>query len=148
MQNETNGEKPLDGEVLDLDAIERRVAAATPGPWWTGRHIPGAVFVADDSGSPRHILSISPGTIGTVADAAFTAHARQDLPALLEEVRRLRAALQDVAAVRNKFVGGPNDYRDTLAIVQQIARDAIGRSAPVVSGDLSSKPSTVEVSRV
>ena len=67
---------------LDLDAIEARAHAATPGPWRPAG--PDGDAVAQ-MGSARRIRSLE--------DAAFIAAARTDVPALLAEVRRLRASL-------------------------------------------------------
>ena len=87
----------------ELDAIEARIAASTPGPWvsyYEGRdHMSGDSFIqtpiqdiyisADDyAGGGGHLL----------ADLDFIAHARQDLPRLIAEVRRLRSL--DSRAVR------------------------------------------------
>ena len=80
--------------IADLEAIKAREAAATPGPW-------------EVNGSPhdRHIATIgrhyitTPNKEGRSAhndeEAAFIAHAREDLPALLEAVERLLSMLRD-----------------------------------------------------
>jgi len=72
----------------DLDEIEARLRAATPGPWKSyveGRdHTSGSSFVA----TPSSDIELAGAT---VADQDFIAHAREDLPRLLNEVRRLRA---------------------------------------------------------
>jgi hypothetical protein len=72
----------------ELERIEARLHDAAPGPWISfveGRdHDSGSSFIqtaADD-------IYLSGAT---VADQDFIAHARQDLPKLLIEVRRLRA---------------------------------------------------------
>lgn len=82
-------------KTLDLDSIEARANAATPGPWctdsweiyqgteyepgiseWIGETCRGMTTPAQDR-----------------ADAAFIAAARTDVPALVAEIRRLRAEL-------------------------------------------------------
>ncbi len=72
----------------DLDQIEARLLAATPGPWKSlveGRdHTSGSSFIQTPASD------IEPSG-ATAADQDFIAHARQDLPKLLAEVRRLRA---------------------------------------------------------
>lgn len=72
----------------DLDLIEVRLRAATPGPWKSfveGRdHTSGSSFIA----TPDADIEL---TGATTADQDFIAHAREDLPKLLDEVRRLRA---------------------------------------------------------
>jgi hypothetical protein len=76
----------------DLDEIESRLRAATPGPWQSfveGRdHTSGSSFVA----TPTSDIELAGAT---VADQDFIAHAREDLPRLLNEVRRLRARGQN-----------------------------------------------------
>jgi hypothetical protein len=69
-----------------LDEIERRCAAATPGPWKS--YVEGRDHTAGDSfimtGGEDIYL-----TGATLADQDFIAHARQDLPALIQEIRAL-----------------------------------------------------------
>lgn len=74
---------------LNLDAIRRRVSAATPGAWKTGNRfgtgtLGSAVAVISGNLPP---LELDPRRNGR-NDAAFIAHARQDVPALLAEVDR------------------------------------------------------------
>ena len=76
----------------EIDEIAARAAAAMSGPWRSfieGRdHLGGNDFIqtgGDDDRSPDIEL------IGaTPADQDFIAHARQDIPRLVAEVRRLR----------------------------------------------------------
>ncbi|MCB9528623.1 MAG: hypothetical protein R3F65_16145 [bacterium] len=76
-----------------LDAIERRCEAATAGPWvaWVeGRdHTSGSDFVQT---AEQDIEMIG----ATPADHDFIAHAREDVPRLVAEVRRLRALLDGI----------------------------------------------------
>lgn len=75
-------------EPIDLDAIEARAKAATPGPWSETRDgvrcrdskIPGQTF---------RLFTLSSFEMAQ-ADCAFVAAARQDVPALVAEVWRLR----------------------------------------------------------
>jgi hypothetical protein len=88
--------------MIDLDAIERRANAATPGPWyvhesdrpgdyWTVSADPSSPFyreVFDDgSGAGEY------GEKCSIADRDFLVAARTDVPALIAEVRRLREAI-------------------------------------------------------
>jgi len=72
----------------ELDLIEARLNAAAPGPWRSfveGRdHDSGSSFIQ----TPVSDIELSGSTD---ADQDFVAHARQDLPRLLSEIRRLRA---------------------------------------------------------
>lgn len=76
-----------------LDEIEARANTATPGPWCTvGAEIfQGAEYTPDVSPWIGETCRAS-GGMGK-ADAAFVAHARTDVPALVAEVRRLRSEL-------------------------------------------------------
>jgi hypothetical protein len=81
----------------DLEAIEARCAGSTPAPWRSyveGRdHTSGSSFImtgpADQRGDDIELLG------ATIADQDFIAHARQDVPSLIAEIRRLRAQLAD-----------------------------------------------------
>ena len=79
----------------ELDEIERRTSAATLGPWKAfveGRdHTSGSNFIRTGGRNSRGPdLEL---TGGTVADIDFVANARQDLPKLVAEVRRLQRLL-------------------------------------------------------
>lgn len=95
----------------ELDAIEARANAATPGPW--GAHGCGSThdLVLGDGEKYLQIAHTrSVGGCGMIwneaqitANAAFIAEARQDIPALVAEVRRqsaevfrLRGAITDM----------------------------------------------------
>jgi len=73
----------------ELDDVERRCSAATPAPWKSyveGRdHTSGSNFIDVGDGNGIELSG------ATSADQDFIAHARQDVPRLVEEVRRLRA---------------------------------------------------------
>jgi hypothetical protein len=111
---------------LDLDAIENRAKAATAGPWaweatsrddnaWclgvTDPACEGQIEEREDEELPEVVEFIAEsGTDGTYADAAFIAHARTDVPALVAEVRRLRAAL-----ARARARASASTHADALA---------------------------------
>lgn len=95
-----------------LAEIEARVDAATPGPWTRKAdrraHFVGALDYLD---TPSQVISAStyPGQEGMVfcsaENSAFIIHAREDVPALLAEVRRLARDLAHLRAayeVRSK----------------------------------------------
>lgn len=91
---------------MSLRTIKERVEAATPGPWrkrlpgWIGpdRHKYGCVFFGP---SPDEMYTTSPLT---PTDAAFIAHARTDIPALLR-------VAEAAAAVRQAADEDPPDLR-------------------------------------
>lgn len=108
--------------TLDTKAARARCDAATPGPW---RHVGiGIVERAELPLLHREIADCS-GRMGlndgdsapTLRDATFIAHARTDLPAALDEVDALRAALAWVDADLAR--GG---YPETSAIRGVIAK--------------------------
>jgi hypothetical protein len=72
----------------ELDQIEARLQNASAGPWKSfveGRdHTSGSNFIQ----TPNDDIELSGAT---VADQDFIAHARQDLPRLLRELRRVRS---------------------------------------------------------
>jgi hypothetical protein len=88
--------------ATELAAIESRCAAASPAPWESfveGRdHLAGDGFIrvgGPDGAEPDMYLSRAAGSglqPATIADQDFVAHARQDIPRLLAEVRRLEAS--------------------------------------------------------
>ncbi len=71
----------------ELQAIEKRANAATPGPWAI-RSIMNEIVTETRLPMSDFVVSY-----GLSNDAAFIAAARADVPALLAEVRRLQAEL-------------------------------------------------------
>lgn len=84
--------------MIDLDAIEARATAATNGPWRAGSvAAEGKVWCPCDpspvlGAGERCLVSLSLAYPHT-ADREFIAHAREDVPALVAEIRRLRTEL-------------------------------------------------------
>lgn len=87
----------------ELAQIAERADAATPGPWMAfveGRdHVAGDDFIRtggiDDSRSDMYVSHYVGATARKVpaADLDFIAAARQDVPRLVAEIRRLRPPL-------------------------------------------------------
>ena len=79
-------------DEADLKAIEDRCASASAGPWRSfieGREqMSGSSFI--QTGPPDGPDIYLSG--GTDADQDFIAAARQDIPRLINEIRRLRTA--------------------------------------------------------
>jgi hypothetical protein len=106
----------------ELKQIEERAANATRGPWRSEfRHAREVVTEGEKNvwGNDQHVANLrpehslrTPGGVslhnGTYCEeqnennAEFIAHAREDVPALVAEVKRLRAALQ---TERDQFHG-------------------------------------------
>jgi len=91
--------------VIELEAIKKRYEAATPGPWRAG-------YLGVDGwhdGEGHEIMGDSTESIvcgnydcdlgGVIEskDAAFIAHAREDIPALVAELTKVREALEILA---------------------------------------------------
>ncbi|NBW09321.1 MAG: hypothetical protein EBR82_14980 [Caulobacteraceae bacterium] len=73
---------------LDLDEIERRANAATPGPW-TGK-VNSCVEAADEAVFETGCGCCTDSTLSE-ENATFIAAARTDVPALIARVRELEA---------------------------------------------------------
>jgi hypothetical protein len=98
---------------LDIETIKAREQVATPGPWGTKASLSKDVFQAADVAITADRVAIGemwegcpgPGDLPYIrfaaANAEFIAHARTDLPELVAEVERLRAALEQYANYGN-----------------------------------------------
>lgn len=71
----------------DLKAIEQRLARATPGPWIEHLEKRDEISGSDVISTAGQDIYL-PGA--SEADYIFVANARQDVPRLLAEIRRLR----------------------------------------------------------
>ena len=71
--------------------MEQRVRAASPGPWFS--LVAGRDLEAGMNCIELGCCSLMEVLGGTIADQDFIANAREDLPLLLREVRRLRAVI-------------------------------------------------------
>ena len=104
---------------IDLEAIEARANAASEGPWYEE-----GWFTKDEDGD---YVEIEP------AEAAFIAHAREDIPALLAEVERLtnicKAQKASCSLVKTVEAAGLKDKVEQLTA--QIASVTAERDAAV-----------------
>jgi hypothetical protein len=91
MSGKSSGKDESLGEE-EILAIGERCECSTPGPWKSlvesRDHISGSDFIMTGG---RDIYL----TGATVADQDFVAHARQDVPRLIAEVRRLKKLLRE-----------------------------------------------------
>jgi hypothetical protein len=77
--------------TLDLAAIQARERAATPGPWYLQPNHGDTFVAAEVNGYERGVGDLDFGAgDDAAADREFTLNARQDVPALLTEITRLR----------------------------------------------------------
>ncbi len=78
----------------ELDEIMKRWSATTPGPWKSyieGRdHESGSDFIMTKSNDIELIGAI------TSADQDFIANCKQDIPRLVDEIRRLKNSLSKI----------------------------------------------------
>lgn len=107
----------LTTQQLD-DIATRRAALDTlglPGGTWTASPRdeksvlpPETAHVVEDVLSTKHSrLRSSVGVFGDAVHAEFTAHAPQDVRLLLDEVHRLRAALEEIRHLHKDSPMGP-----------------------------------------
>ena len=112
--------------MTDLDRIEALCAAATPGPWTAVKDPDGAFTIESDFYAAVCWREPWPENAAKcIADAMLIASARTDLPALVAEVRRLRAALSQ----SEYFIGERglwNDFLDQLPAGSLRSRAAPG----------------------
>ena len=93
--------------MIDLDAIKARAEAATPGPWearvWHGEGMPYESWCVQKV-SERGIRQDWIVHKIHRDEAKFIAHAREDVPTLVAEVKQLR---NEVELLRNVLgIGG------------------------------------------
>ena len=87
--------------TLDLDAIQARANAATPGPWGALHRDMGCSF-RDDERAGLGLDIVGPleatnrGQFARGADAWFIARARTDIPALIAAVRERDAEIAEL----------------------------------------------------
>lgn len=112
----------------NLEAIEARYEAATPGPWFDD--------FWKENPALYHIIWIGSKAIGEIgrhqrtdqtrvaADAAFIVNARTDVPALVAEVRRLREGIRT-------YLDAWADYYKASLVVQRSIFDGGIEDAPI-----------------
>lgn len=104
---------------MELDEIRRRSEAATLGPWRSfieGRdHTSGSSFIMTGTDTNRgEDIELSGAS---AADHDFIAHARQDVPRLLEEIMTLRNLcehIQQMNRVLRRIARERESQRDRL----------------------------------
>lgn len=98
---------------IDLDAIEARYKAATPGPW-IARRGKAVTFVLALDGSPL-LKSCITNDLGAQHDAIFATHARTDVPAMAQALREAREVIEYMARLSVVTTGAKQDCADWLA---------------------------------
>lgn len=87
----------------DLDAIEARANEASAGPWAVDP-CQGAVAVI--AGGPVSLIVPWRSDKGALADCAFIAYGRTDVPALVARVRELAAANEQLRSAARGVIDG------------------------------------------
>jgi hypothetical protein len=153
---------PLDDPTTDrprqpttgdrLAEVKARRGAATPGPWWDspvkaapGHHTirggPGEWRGFDGSlgGDTHPIARIAPAlaedgtpTTNHDADAAFIAHAPEDIDWLVTEVDRLREDRTKLSVYAGNVEAKLAELRTHLASIEWAAADAAGTPAQAI----------------
>ncbi|NUS14539.1 MAG: hypothetical protein HOY69_24595 [Streptomyces sp.] len=125
-------------QPLDLDAIQARCDAATPGPW----HVEDDKrdlnrWVTDKSG----YLEINFGYLnnGTQADARFVAHARTDVEQLTARVRELEAENLRLRTAWHSAKTRASNARERLDIAEH-GRDCAGETIEQLQATLDLMP--------
>jgi hypothetical protein len=115
--------------ILDLQAIRKRAEAATEGPWQAHKYSVSSEHTKSENyaGEIDDICSLNDGeyieNYNAEADAEFIAHARQDVPALIAEVERLREALEEIVSVDGKYINRGSDADDAFDIAREALKD-------------------------
>lgn len=101
----------------ELDTIAERAAAASPGPWDAdgGEPEQGVVVSADPL---KLVCNVTRSPLA--ANTEFIAAARQDIPALVEEVRSLQKELDAAHRELGAFRHGDMRPFKTLADVDRV----------------------------
>lgn len=116
-----------------LAELERLAGAATPGPWWYVLKF-HSVYASEGDACVTPYDGISS------PNGHFIAAARTAVPALVAEIRRLRAALDrcdmvmDTAAILGLPQELPDVYRDSWAAAHQNARTVLGVGRAALEG--------------
>ena len=122
----------------ELEAVRARLAKATDGPWYRsgirGRMGDLECFRVFD-GNEQWFASVSADTTNgpmharSLADAEFIAHARTDIPALLDALTRAEAHAERLAGAL-EFITDEHVDRENITTAQlEGLRQALSRSA-------------------
>ncbi len=87
-------------EKADLDAMQERADSATEGPWEVDKNNPGIVLMLSVDSAAGFIIGRS---------ANFVAHARQDIPTLIELVKQQAEALERIKEMAGMTLLGTDD---------------------------------------
>lgn len=128
----------------EIEACRQRAEKATPGPWrkkhasgWNvERENGGSTFVGIGEVTGNEVIALAvasyPGDDDLLSDAAFIAHARADIPALLATIDALQATiaesgekLRSSALANLDLISRGDNLRAQLASAERIRDDAV-----------------------
>jgi hypothetical protein len=120
--------------IEQLDAIERRLDAATPGLWWNDGH---EIYIGEPDvpaasmwiGETCNIDLPDNGD----ANGTFLAHAHQDVPVLVAEVRRLATVLAAEQAAHEDTAATLASYRLLAPQLEQHTAKAQAEAAALAA---------------
>lgn len=112
-------------QQINLDEIEARANAATPGPWKV--YEVTNCETMDEEVVSRGIENAAGGINGgdeyelySLADAAFIAHAREDVPALVQLARAQQARIDELADALDSLLDGLDaNYDERCGLTSQ-----------------------------
>ncbi|MET4563352.1 hypothetical protein ABIA69_004549 [Lysinibacillus parviboronicapiens] len=106
-----------------LNAIKKRVAKTSVGPW---------IVVEEEF--IQNVSSVI-GAIHLSKDAHFIAHARKDVPALIEEVERLKRENEGLVIDRECAISNiTNDFLNEEQRLRQALEQVMEAEAPIMEG--------------
>ena len=111
----------------ELTAIKVRAEAAAPGPWTLRK---GDLHTIEGTDPPHY--RVMSRFLATDEDTAFIIHAREDIPALLAEVERLRAREAALMAVVKKVAEA---YQPTKYSYGSVSSRTVERAHALVAAD-------------
>lgn len=121
-----------------LRAIQERCRRATKGPWGV-RHLCSGCTPEDDESAGLGLELVGPpqpwleGQFARAADAQFAAHARDDVPALVEEVGRWWAFRERLEELMKHWQDDPHRAGCAAALkalMAELGLDVAQRSLP------------------
>ena len=125
---------------LELEVIEERANAATPGPWievkksvrvLTNFSPKGKAPSGYEGGICNCLGCYRPGidrqsdlNLQAAANAEFIAHAREDVPELIEDIRILRSELKRAIETLNRLLDDTARFYEDGSIIDDSRIDA------------------------
>lgn len=110
----------------DLKAIEARLDATTPGVWATLPAAPGDIIVHDaTSGEPYDYVGTMADENDGEANLDFVLNVRQDVRALITEVRRVRILLRRAEKLNDVIVNDRLLDSDAAQMAVRLERERV-----------------------